>query len=74
VLCDVLIEHLIVKFQRILLGQFIVELTTMGLNDIAVFRPSIVNQTIVVTFNVSVLDCLFVGEGSVFVINKSLCG
>lgn len=73
-LCNVLIEHLFIEFQRILLCEVIVKLSTMGLNNITVLGPSVVHKAIIITFNIGIFHCLLMVESGILVLNKSLCG
>jgi hypothetical protein len=64
VLGNVLIEHLLVEFNRVLLGKFVVELTTMWFDNVTLAGGRAICECVVLPFlEVVLVEYLVAGSG-----------
>ncbi len=72
VLCNVLVEHLFVEFNRVLLGKFVIELTTMGFDNVTLAWGRAVSESVILLGLEVVLVEYLVARCSVLEADQSL--
>lgn len=75
VLVDVLLHNFVVKLQRVLVSQFVVDFASHRFNSVKLFRGCHVCDTVCARLgSVLVVKNRFVSPSSFFLFHKSLCG